>query len=191
MKFGELLHTARMYGSAVNAYTTILNTMNSEFKKTGLTPVHVERSSAYEASIFKRITLKPKIAYPHSKLAEVLYRRAHSHLAQHEHDLALADWKTIIALEPNHRTAESWAYLSQLSRLHGKWQQTVDLASKALEFDSELLIALYERSMAHYVLKNDAEMKADNRAYAILAHEKMWGLSTHPVQPDWGMDEGQ
>jgi tetratricopeptide (TPR) repeat protein len=188
LKFGELLHSARMYGSAVNAYTTMLTTMNKEFKKIDTSPVEVRRPASFEASIFQRVPLKRRMEYPHSKLAEVLYRRAHSQLAQHELDLALADWKTIIGLEPNHRTAESWAYLAHLSRIHGKWQQTIDLATKALEFDSELLIALYERSLAHFVLKNEPQMKQDNRSYAILAHERMWGLSNHPVQPDWSQD---
>jgi len=188
MKFGEVLHAARMYGSAVQVYSTVLTTMSSEFQKSSDKPKQVDRPESFDSTIFKGLTFTPRMQYPYSKLAEVLYRRAHSHLVQHDWDSALADWKSVIGLEPNHRTAESWAYLAHLSRILGKWQQTVDLSTKALEFDSELLIALYERSLAHFVLKNEENVKADNRKYAVLAHERIWGLSNHPIQPDWGPD---
>jgi tetratricopeptide (TPR) repeat protein len=189
MKFGEVLYTARMYGSAVQAYTTIMTTLTAQFKKAAERPHEVPRPDSYNSHIFNHIELRPKIQYPHSKIAEVLFRRGLAHLASLDNELALADWKNVIGLESNHRTAESYAYLAHLARLHGKWQQTIDLCSKALEYDSELLFAFYERSIAHYVLKNEGGMKADNRSFAILAHEKMWGLSNHPVQPDWGPEE--
>lgn len=190
MKYGEVLHASRMYSSAVQVYTTILTTMSSEFKKSTEKPRQVERPDAYKSNIFNNVKLTPKMVYPHSKLAETLFRRAHAHLMLHSFDEALEDWKSVTALESNQRTAESWAYLAHLSRIHGKWQQTIDLSTRALQFDSELLLAFYERSMAHFVLDNENDVKADNRTFAILAHEKMWGLSNHPTQPDWGPDSG-
>jgi tetratricopeptide (TPR) repeat protein len=188
MKYGELQHNARMYNSAVTAYTHVVNTMTSEFKKPTERPTDVPRPAAYDSPLFNVIEYQPHKKYPHSKLAEVLFRRAISQLALYNNELALEDWKTIIGFEPNHRTAESWAWLSHLARLRGKWQQCVELSTKALEFDPELLLAYYERSVANFVLRNEADMKRDNRNYAILAHERMWGLTNHPIQSDWAAE---
>lgn len=188
MTFGEVLHVARMYGTAVQAYTTILNTMNSEFKKSLEQPKLVPLPESLQSPLFKSLNLAPRTQYPHSKLAEALFRRGHAHLMLHNFEDALGDWKSVVGLEPNHRTAESWAYLSHLSRIHGKWQQTIDLSTKALQFDPQLLLAFYERSMAHFVMKNEEAMKFDNRTYAVLSHERMWGLSSHPIPEDWGQD---
>lgn len=189
MAFGEVLHVARMYGSAVQAYTTILNTMNSEFKKSVDKPQEEPLPESLQSPLFKSLNLTPRTKYAHSKLAETLFRRGHAHLMGHDFEDALADWKSVVGLETNHRTAESWAYLAHLSRVHGKWQQTIDLSTKALQYDPHLLLAFYERSMAHFVLKNEEAMKADNRAYAVLSHERMWGISTHPIPSDWGQED--
>lgn len=189
LAYGEVLHTSRMYGTAVSVYTNVLNTMNAEFKKSPERPQEVPVPEALKTSVFKVLNLSARTTYPHSKLAEALFRRANTQLMMHHFEEALGDWKSVVGLEANHRTAESWAYLAHLSRIHGKWQQTVDLSTKALQFDPQLLLALYERSMAHFVMNNEEGMKHDNRAYAILAHEKMWGISTHPIPADWGQED--
>lgn len=191
MKYGEVQHAARMYANAVTTYTHILTNMNAEFVKPKEKPQDVPLPDSFKANVFSGLDLRPRKKYPYAKLAEVLFRRAHSHLLLRDAEPALADWKAVIELEPNHRTADSWAWLAYLARVKGKWQQCIDLAKKSLDFDSENLVAHNELSMAHFFLKNDPLMKSSNRHYAILAHERMWGLSNHPEQPDWNREDGR
>lgn len=187
MKYAEVLFNAKMYGTAIQAYTTILTASQFQFQRPTETPRALPRPAYYDHPVIKPLNLKPPMKYPESKLAEVVFRRALAHLQHQDLDEALADYRTVTSLDSNHRTALAWAYLAYLSRLYGKWTQTAELATKALEVDNQLLMALYERSMAYYVLKNEEAMKEDNRKFAILAHEKMWSLSKHPTAPEWGL----